>query len=113
MESALYDFYLLAEAYQKTNEWAQQTSEFSDTSQLVNKKPYARTFHGVISIYFFPGNSSPTINHPGFSRICILVAWMIKAKTVLFVFNPFAPIVISVKFLFAISTPYQSEKTWE
>ena len=37
MENALYDFYSLVELYQKTNEWAQRTSEFSDTTQRVNK----------------------------------------------------------------------------
>ena len=44
MESALYDFYSLAEAYQKTHSFAALTRSFSDTSQL------ARTFHEVISI---------------------------------------------------------------
>ena len=47
MESALYDFYSLVEAYQKTHSFAALTRSFSDTSQLVNKKPYARTFHEV------------------------------------------------------------------
>ena len=32
MGNAMYDFYSLVNTYQKTNEWAQQTSEFSDTN---------------------------------------------------------------------------------
>ena len=37
MESALYDFYSLVEAYHKTHSFAALTRSFSDTSQLVNK----------------------------------------------------------------------------
>ena len=37
MENALYDFYSLVEAYQKTQPFAALTRSFSDTSQLVNK----------------------------------------------------------------------------
>ena len=37
MESALYDFYSLVEAYQKTHSFAALTRSFSDTSQLLNK----------------------------------------------------------------------------
>ena len=37
MESALYDFYSLVEANQKTHSFAALTRSFSDSSQLVNK----------------------------------------------------------------------------
>ena len=37
MESALYGVYALVVSYQKSNEWAQRTSEISDAKQLVRK----------------------------------------------------------------------------
>ena len=52
MESAFYDIYSLAEAYQKTYSFTGRTRSFPDIFQLVNKKSHAVTFHDVIFTFY-------------------------------------------------------------
>ena len=53
MESGLCAIYSPVEAYQKTYWFAALTSLFTDTSELVNKKSHARTFHEENSMFYF------------------------------------------------------------
>ena len=46
-EMRVYDFCSRVEEYQKTNEWALRTGEFSDAPQPVNKIVQS-IFHGVV-----------------------------------------------------------------
>ena len=85
MESALYDFYSLVEAYQKTHSFAALTRSFSDTSQLVNKNS-TRALYMNLTLPFNNSNDNSNNNNnfievPEYFSTAVLIRCALNAET--------------------------------